>query len=97
MKIAVAGVCHSDLHVRRGEWNVPVPLVMGLIWGCLALGLLGYVLWRTVWQVPAYPFNIPGYVSIGWVVPGFGFVAWISGRSPEALGAIGPCVHNVLR
>ncbi len=29
IKIAAAGVCHSDLHVRRGEWDVPVPLVMG--------------------------------------------------------------------
>lgn len=133
MKIAAAGVCHSDLHVRRGEWNIPVPLVTGLIWGTLngfgvpattltigaivvyslgnvalpffyhgehhpefsvtrhvlpsilALGLLGYVLYRTVWPVPAYPFNIPGYVSIGWVVLGFGFAAWISRRSPEAL------------
>lgn len=27
--IAAAGVCHSDLHVRRGEWELPVPLVMG--------------------------------------------------------------------
>lgn len=29
VKIAAGGVCHSDLHVRRGEWDVPVPLVMG--------------------------------------------------------------------
>ena len=29
VKIAAAGVCHSDLHVRRGEWQPPVPLVMG--------------------------------------------------------------------
>ena len=29
VRIAAAGVCHSDLHVRRGEWQVPVPLVMG--------------------------------------------------------------------
>ncbi len=29
VKIAAAGVCHSDLHVRRGEWQVPTPLVMG--------------------------------------------------------------------
>jgi S-(hydroxymethyl)glutathione dehydrogenase / alcohol dehydrogenase len=29
VRIAAAGVCHSDLHVRRGEWNVPAPLVMG--------------------------------------------------------------------
>lgn len=27
--IAAAGVCHSDLHVRRGEWQPPRPLVMG--------------------------------------------------------------------
>jgi len=29
VKITAAGVCHSDLHVRRGEWQPPVPLVMG--------------------------------------------------------------------
>ncbi|MDN4474155.1 Zn-dependent alcohol dehydrogenase [Demequina zhanjiangensis] len=27
--VAAAGVCHSDLHVQRGEWEVPMPLVMG--------------------------------------------------------------------
>ena len=27
--IAAAGVCHSDLHVMRNEWAVPLPLVMG--------------------------------------------------------------------
>jgi len=29
VRIAAAGVCHSDLHVRRGEWEVPTPMVMG--------------------------------------------------------------------
>lgn len=29
VRIAAAGVCHSDLHVRRGEWPLPTPLVMG--------------------------------------------------------------------
>ncbi|MCU1437870.1 MAG: dehydrogenase [Naasia sp.] len=29
VRIAAAGVCHSDLHVRRGEWAAPVPMVMG--------------------------------------------------------------------
>lgn len=27
--ISAAGVCHSDLHVMRSEWAVPLPLVMG--------------------------------------------------------------------
>src|SRR5258707_6633807 len=26
--IAAAGVCHSDLHVRRGDWRAPSPPVM---------------------------------------------------------------------
>lgn len=29
VKIEAAGVCHSDLHVMRGEWDVAAPLVMG--------------------------------------------------------------------
>ncbi len=29
VEIAAAGVCHSDLHVVRGEWNVPLPVVLG--------------------------------------------------------------------
>lgn len=27
--LAAAGVCHSDLHVTRGEWEVPLPVVLG--------------------------------------------------------------------
>ena len=27
--IAAAGVCHSDLHVIRGEWEIPLPCVLG--------------------------------------------------------------------
>lgn len=29
VRVVAAGVCHSDLHVQRGEWQVPTPLVMG--------------------------------------------------------------------
>ena len=29
VRIAAAGVCGSDLHVVRGEWEVPVPVVLG--------------------------------------------------------------------
>lgn len=29
VRIAAAGVCHSDLHVKRGEWTAPAPMVMG--------------------------------------------------------------------
>ena len=29
VQIAAAGVCHSDLHVQNGDWDLPVPLVLG--------------------------------------------------------------------
>ena len=29
VRIAAAGVCHSDLHVLKGDWELPTPLVMG--------------------------------------------------------------------
>lgn len=29
VKIAAAGVCHSDLHVTTGAWEVPAPVVLG--------------------------------------------------------------------
>lgn len=29
VRIAASGVCHSDLHVRDGEWDRPGPLVLG--------------------------------------------------------------------
>lgn len=29
VRMAAAGVCHSDLHVMQGLWPVPLPLVMG--------------------------------------------------------------------
>ena len=29
VRVEAAGVCHSDLHVRNLEWDIPLPLVMG--------------------------------------------------------------------
>ena len=29
LRMAASGVCHSDLHVRDGEWDRPGPIVMG--------------------------------------------------------------------
>lgn len=29
VKVAAAGVCHSDLHMIRGEWAHPLPVVLG--------------------------------------------------------------------
>ena len=29
VRVASAGVCHSDYHVMKGEWNPPLPMVLG--------------------------------------------------------------------
>jgi S-(hydroxymethyl)glutathione dehydrogenase/alcohol dehydrogenase len=29
VRMASAGVCHSDYHVMKGEWNPPLPMVLG--------------------------------------------------------------------
>ena len=29
VRIAAAGVCHSDYHVMKGEWTPPLPMVLG--------------------------------------------------------------------
>ncbi|HEX5823005.1 MAG TPA: alcohol dehydrogenase catalytic domain-containing protein, partial [Candidatus Limnocylindrales bacterium] len=29
VRMVAAGVCHSDLHVRDGEWERPGPIVLG--------------------------------------------------------------------
>ncbi len=29
VKVAAAGVCHSDYHVMKGEWSSPMPVVLG--------------------------------------------------------------------
>ena len=39
----------------------------------LAIVLLGYVFYRTFWPIPAYPLNLPGYFTAGWIVLGLIF------------------------
>src|SRR5689334_17931951 len=29
VRVAAAGVCHSDLHYMKGEWAIPKPAVLG--------------------------------------------------------------------
>lgn len=29
VRIAAAGVCHSDYHIMKGEWSTPLPVVLG--------------------------------------------------------------------
>ena len=53
--------------------HVAVPLV--------ALALLVYVMDKSIWPIPAYPYNVPLILSIIWVVLGVVFVAVVRGRN----------------
>ena len=75
---------------HSGEFNLGKHIVMPV----LALALLIYVMYRTVWPVPAYPYNIPAYLSIVWVILGFGFVALVSHRVKDRLQDAGALFNS---
>jgi len=59
VRITASGVCHSDLHVRDGEWDRPGPVVLGHegagIVEALGPGVTGFALGQPValsWLVP---------------------------------------------
>src|SRR2546426_7980956 len=29
VKVMAAGICHSDWHIMNGDWQVPLPMVLG--------------------------------------------------------------------
>jgi amino acid transporter len=53
--------------------HVAVPLV--------ALALLVYVMYKSVWPIPAYPYNVPLILSIIWIVLGVVFVGFVRSRN----------------
>ena len=51
---------------HRQHFNVLTHILMPV----MAILILGYVFYRTLWPIPAYPLNLPGYFAIFWVVVG---------------------------
>jgi amino acid transporter len=47
--------------------------------------IMAYVLYRTVWPIPAYPYNVPGYFGIGWVIGCAILLVYLLRRRPEAV------------
>jgi len=61
----------------RSEFNVLKHVVVPFA----ALALLVYVLYKSVWPIPAYPFNVPAILSVIWIVLGIGFVLLVRSRN----------------
>src|SRR5207249_5744450 len=63
VRMAAAGVCHSDLHVRDGEWEREGPIVIGHE-GSAVVEMLGDGV------AEAYPGLRPGaLVALAWLIP----------------------------
>ncbi|HET7473967.1 MAG TPA: Zn-dependent alcohol dehydrogenase [Candidatus Limnocylindrales bacterium] len=63
VRMAAAGVCHSDLHVRDGEWEREGPIVLGHE-GAAVVEALGDGV------ATAYPALRPGtLVALSWLIP----------------------------
>jgi amino acid transporter len=58
--------------------HIVVPAAAGAV--------MAYTLYRTVWPIPVYPFNIPGYFSIVWAVGALAFLIYLLRRKPDAVG-----------
>lgn len=46
----------------------------------VALGFIAFAIFSTVYPVPAYPFNLPAYIVIAWIIAGVLLVALIRQR-----------------
>lgn len=81
------------LKEHRSEFSVVRHALLPLA----ALPLLGYVVYRTVWPPPVYPFNVPAYVACAWIGLAALFVVYLSIRRPEALEKSGLTVTELAR
>ncbi len=68
----------------RAEFNWLTHALLPLI----AVLLLGYVIFRTFWPVPEYPFNLPGYFALAWAAVGVVLVVLARRFRPQSLEAV---------
>ncbi len=69
----------------RREHREHFRLLTHIVMPLMAILLLGYVFYRTLWPIPVYPLNLPGYFAIFWVVVGIVLVAIAQKTRAEGL------------
>ena len=84
VRVLASGVCHSDLHVRDGEWDRPAPMVMGHE-GAGVVEAVG----------PGVDLRVGQPVALSWLVPCGACRACRSGR-PWACPASPSFRHRLL-
>jgi S-(hydroxymethyl)glutathione dehydrogenase/alcohol dehydrogenase len=74
VRMAASGVCHSDLHVRDGEWDRPGPIVMGHE-GAGWVEAIGPGV-----DAAATGLEVGRLVALSWLIPCGGCRACLAGR-----------------
>lgn len=76
------------------EYRSEFSVLKHLLVPATAVGLLVYVLYRTVWPVPAFPLNVPAYAALGWLLLSLLIVWGLARRRPEAIARAGLLVTD---
>ena len=48
------------------------------------MGFIAFAIFSTVYPVPAFPFNLPAYMVVGWVIIGALLIATVGSRKMGA-------------
>lgn len=78
------GVIRYFTTTAKADFNVLYHLIMPVT----AVGLLGYVLYKCVLPMPAYPFNLPLFIAGVWMVIGLVLIAWARKSRAEGFAAV---------
>jgi amino acid transporter len=62
--------------------------VMNVLIGIIGVALMLFVIWGSVYPVPAYPFNILPYLFLGYMAVGAIWFAVLKRKSPQTLASI---------
>ena len=81
IRMAASGVCHSDLHVRDGEWDRPGPIVMGHE-GAGSVEAIGPGV-----DAAATGLEVGRLVALSWLIPCGACRACVAGRVWECAGS----------
>ena len=50
----------------------------------VAMGFIAFAIFSTVYPVPVFPFNLPAYMVVGWVIIGVLLIATVGSRKMGA-------------
>jgi len=78
------GVIRYFTTTAKSEFNALSHVVLPI----LAVGLLGYVLYKCVLPMPAYPFNLPLYIAGAWMLVGLVLIALVRRSRAEGFEAV---------